>query len=238
MYKKEIQGNKIIYKDKDNKEIEVLLNKDPILDLDNKYNLNFYLENQKFLDFIIKDIQNKYSRMYYAANEYNTFFEELLTTYNFKVMTYKVYIPFQREVKENELIEAQNIKSWEKYMLKNINDLFSKNAIYLENETYKEYTKEHLEFMIKHDQCEVLFKNNAIIGSVCYNKDTGKDYLYIRDIYGDNKKIIKEIIMMLLSKYQKDIVLDVIYTYRDLLDIIKELNGEIKSVIYAWKRRN
>lgn len=237
MYKKEKLDNKIIYKDKNNKEIEVLLNKDPILDVDNKYNLDFFLKNKAFLEFIIQDIQSNFNRMYYITKEYNILFEELITSYNFKIMTYQVNISNNTMNKENRLSKIKNKVLWENYMLENINKIFRQNSKYLENKTYNEYTKEHLEFIIKHDNCEVLYKNNSIIGSVCYNVDTGSDYIYIRDVYGNSKVIIEEILEMLLSKYKMNIKIDVTFMNKDLLEVIRKLNGEIKSVIYAWKRR-
>lgn len=238
MYKKEKQDNKIIYKDNNNKEIEVLLNKDPILDVDNKYNLDFFLKNKAFLEFIIQDIQSNFNRMYYITKEYNILFEELITSYNFKIMTYQVNISNSTMNKENRLSKIKNKVLWENYMLENINKIFRQNSKYLENKTYNEYTKEHLDFIIKHDNCEVLYKNNSIIGSVCYNVDTGSDYIYIRDVYGNSKVIIEEILEMLLSKYKMNIKIDVTFMNKDLFEVIRKLNGEIKSVIYTWKRRS
>ena len=60
MFSKEILNEKIIYTDSKNNEIEVLLNKDPILDVNNKYKLDFFLKNKELLDYIIKDIQTNY----------------------------------------------------------------------------------------------------------------------------------------------------------------------------------
>ena len=122
-------------------------------------------------------------------------------------------------------------------MLKNINELYSKNSKYLKNETYREYRKEHLYFMLEKDRCEVLYFNNKLIGSICYNlyKD---NYIYIRDAYGNTKEIIREILEMILTKYKRNIILDIVFMNKELKEIIKNLNGKITSVVYVWKREN
>lgn len=235
MFSKKIKGKSIIYKDNNNTEIEVIINEDPILDIDNKQSLKFFNGNTKFLDFIIKDIQKEYRRMYYLPNEYNQDFEKLITTYNFKIMTYRVNIPFKKQDRENKLSNIKDKHLWEEYMLKNINELYSKNSQYLENEIYKEYSQEHLDFMLEKDRCEVLYHNNELVGSICYNS-YNDDFIYIRDIFGNNKEIIKGILEMIFSKYKKNVILDIVYMNKELLEIIKELNGKITSVVYAWKK--
>ncbi len=237
MYSKKIKDKNLIYKDNNGVEVEVIINEEPILDVENKQSLKFFLENNKFLDFIIKNIQKEYKRMYYLPNEYNQDFEKLITTYNFKIMTYRVDIPYQNQDRENKLSNIKDKPLWEKYMLKNINELYSKNSQYLENETYREYRKEHLDFMLEKDRCEVLYYNNELVGSICYNL-YNEDFIYIRDVYGNSKEIIKEILEMIFSKYKKNITLDIVYMNKELLEIIKELNGKITSVTYAWKRSN
>ena len=98
MYLKTIKDKNLIYKDNFGVEIEVIINEDPILDVENKQSLKFFLENTKFFDFIIKDIQKEYRRMYYLPNEYDQNFEKLITTYDFKIMTYRVDIPYQNHM--------------------------------------------------------------------------------------------------------------------------------------------
>ena len=237
MYLKTIKDKNLIYKDNFGVEIEVIINEDPILDVENKQSLKFFLENNKFLDFIIKDIQKEYRRMYYLPNEYDQNFEKLITTYDFKIMTYRVDIPYQNQDRENKLSNIKDKSLWEEYMLKNINELYSKNSKYLKNETYREYRKEHLDFMLEKDRCEVLYFNNELIGSICYNL-YNDNYIYIRDVYGNTKEIIREILEMILTKYKRNIILDIVFMNKELKEIIKNLNGKITSVVYVWKREN
>ena len=237
MYLKTIKDKNLIYKDNFGVEIEVIINEDPILDVENKQSLKFFLENTKFFDFIIKDIQKEYRRMYYLPNEYDQNFEKLITTYDFKIMTYRVDIPYQNQDRENKLSNIKDKSLWEEYMLKNINELYSKNSKYLKNETYREYRKEHLDFMLEKDRCEVLYFNNELIGSICYNL-YNDNYIYLRDVYGNTKEIIREILEMILTKYKRNIILDIVFMNKELKEIIKNLNGKITSVVYVWKREN
>ena len=175
--------------------------------------------------------------MYYLPNEYDQNFEKLITTYDFKIMTYRVDIPYQNQDRENKLSNIKDKSLWEEYMLKNINELYSKNSKYLKNETYREYRKEHLDFMLEKDRCEVLYFNNELIGSICYNL-YNDNYIYIRDVYGNTKEIIREILEMILTKYKRNIILDIVFMNKELKEIIKNLNGKITSVVYVWKREN
>ena len=73
--------------------------------------------------------------------------------------------------------------------------------------------------------------------TICYNL-YNDNYIYIRDVYGNTKEIIREILEMILTKYKRNIILDIVFMNKELKEIIKNLNGKITSVVYVWKREN
>ena len=47
---------------------------------------------------------------------------------------------------------------------------------------------------------------------------------------------VPEIIEMILTKYKRNIILDIVFMNKELKEVIKDLNGKITSVVYVWKK--
>lgn len=232
MFKLETKNNKHRYIDTNtNNDIEITLNLDPILDCNFKYSNEYLINNFALLKYALKDIKKKYNNIVYVSKYYNKNFYNKLMNLDFKIQLYDCQIPFRKTSDINKLQDTKQIKEAKEYILAKLNKKAKINAEHLYNK-FEEYTEKIFDIEKGKYIIKTIEEKNKIKGAVEYFVT---DKVYIRNVYADNNKYLKVILNSLLN-YQLDITLSCMYTDKQLLNIIKELNGEIKYTYFIWKK--
>lgn len=130
----------------------------------------------------------------------------------------------------NYLEEPNQIKEAQKYILRKLNKKAKINSKHL-NDDFIHYTEKIFDIEKDKYTIKIIKEEDIIKGAVEYFVT---DKVYIRNIYADNTKFLKDIIDSLL-KFKQGISLSCMFIDKELLTVIKEYKGILEYTYFIWK---
>ncbi len=231
MFKLEIKDNIYRYIDTNsNNKIEIQLNLDPILDCNFRYSNEYLLSNFDLLKYAVEDIKQKHNNLTYISKYNNEKLYNNLEILGLKIKLYDYVIPFMGINNANYLEEPNQIKEAQKYILKKLNKKTKINSKHL-NDDFIHYTEKIFDIEKDKYTIKIIKEEDIIKGAVEYFVT---DKVYIRNIYADNTKFLKDIIDSLL-KFKQGISLSCMFIDKELLTVIKEYKGILEYTYFIWK---
>lgn len=231
MFKLEIKDNIYRYIDTNsNNKIEIQLNLDPILDCNFRYSNEYLLSNFDLLKYAVEDIKQKHNSLTYISKYNNEKLYNNLEILGLKIKLYDYVIPFMGINNANYLEEPNQIKEAQKYILKKLNKKTKINSKHL-NDDFIHYTEKIFDIEKYKYTIKIIKEEDIIKGAVEYFVT---DKVYIRNIYADNTKFLKDIIDSLL-KFKQSIFLSCMFIDKELLTVIKEYKGILEYTYFIWK---
>jgi len=231
MFKLEIKDNIYRYIDTNsNNKIEIQLNLDPILDCNLRYSNEYLLSNFDLLKYAVEDIKQKHNNLTYISKYNNEKLYNNLEILGLKIKLYDYVIPFMGINNANYLEEPNQIKEAQKYILKKLNKKTKINSKHL-NDDFIHYTEKIFDIEKDKYTIKIIKEEDIIKGAVEYFVT---DKVYIRNIYADNTKFLKDIIDSLL-KFKQGISLSCMFIDKELLTVIKEYKGILEYTYFIWK---
>lgn len=231
MFKLEIKDNIYKYIDTNcNNKIEIQLNLDPILDCNFKYSDEYLLNNFDLLKYAVEDIKQRHNSLTYISKYNNEKLYNNLEILGLKIKLYDYVIPFMGINNANYLEEPNQIKEAQKYILRKLNKKAKINSKHL-NDDFIHYTEKIFDIEKDKYTIKIIKEEDIIKGAVEYFVT---DKVYIRNIYADNTKFLKDIIDSLL-KFKQGISLSCMFIDKELLTVIKEYKGILEYTYFIWK---
>jgi len=231
MFKLEIKDNIYKYIDTNcNNKIEIQLNLDPILDCNLRYSNEYLLSNFDLLKYAVEDIKQRHNSLTYISKYNNEKLYNNLEILGLKIKLYDYVIPFMGINNANYLEEPNQIKEAQKYILKKLNKKAKINSKHL-NDDFIHYTEKIFDIEKDKYTIKIIKEEDIIKGAVEYFVT---DKVYIRNIYADNTKFLKDIIDSLL-KFKQSISLSCMFIDKELLTVIKEYKGILEYTYFIWK---
>lgn len=231
MFKLEIKDNIYRYIDTNsNNKIEIQLNLDPILDCNFRYSNEYLLSNFDLLKYAVEDIKQRHNSLTYISKYNNEKLYNNLEILGLKIKLYDYVIPFMGINNANYLEEPNQIKEAQKYILRKLNKKAKINSKHL-NDDFIHYTEKIFDIEKDKYTIKIIKEEDIIKGAVEYFVT---DKVYIRNIYADNTKFLKDIIDSLL-KFKQGISLSCMFIDKELLTVIKEYKGILEYTYFIWK---
>ena len=227
-YTKQIQDNKIIFKDILNKK-ELVVNH---YDEDYHFDTVFIDEsmNTNFILYVIKELKktNDLSIVTYLCD--SPIIDDVLINNGLRILNYQYTID-NKEYLMNNNYDISNVLDDESknFYLEKVNEISRANSKYLnlDNELTKYNDKI---FEIEEFYYRVYREDKNIVGIVDYKVIDNK--LFIRSLLCINEQVIEDIIKDLLNVYKKDLIISITYSENNIREIIKKLNGKFNYCMY------
>lgn len=232
-FKKEYTDDKIIFTDKyDNKVITIKHYDDP--NSFDEFRINEDLD-KKFVNYIIKELQNTNDICSCEVLYYDKDIEEVLHNNGFKAANYNYLIPYKKYYLSKRIVSSSNFSNEsKKYYLDMINKEIKENSKYY-NSNKENFIIDEKYFKNNEYKYIVYKINNKIVGVVDFkNFDyiENDNELYIRNLFADTIEIKVQILKDLLNRYKKDIIISHLHANNELKEAIKRVNGKFKYTMF------
>lgn len=227
-YTKQIQDNKIIFKDILNKK-ELVVNH---YDEDYHFDTVFIDEsmNTNFILYVIKELKKTNDLSIVTSLCDSPIIDDVLINNSLRVLNYQYTID-NKEYLMNNNYDISNVLDDESknFYLEKVNEISRANSKYLnlDNELTKYNDKI---FEIEEFYYRVYREDKNIVGIVDYKVIDNK--LFIRSLLCINEQVIEDIIKDLLNVYKKDLIISITYSENNIREIIKKLNGKFNYCMY------
>ena len=227
-YTKQIQDNKIIFKDILNKK-ELVVNH---YDEDYHFDTVFIDEsmNTNFILYVIKELKKTNDLSIVTSLCDSPIIDDVLINNGLRVLNYQYTID-DKEYLMNNNYDISNVLDDESknFYLEKVNEISRANSKYLnlDNELTKYNDKI---FEIEEFYYRVYREDKNIVGIVDYKVIDNK--LFIRSLLCINEQVIEDIIKDLLNVYKKDLIISITYSENNIREIIKKLNGKFNYCMY------
>lgn len=227
-YTKQIQDNKIIFKDILNKK-ELVVNH---YDEDYHFDTVFIDEsmNTNFILYVIKELKKTNDLSIVTSLCDSPIIDDVLINNGLRVLNYQYTID-NKEYLMNNNYDISNVLDDESknFYLEKVNEISRANSKYLnlDNELTKYNDKI---FEIEEFYYRVYREDKNIVGIVDYKVIDNK--LFIRSLLCINEQVIEDIIKDLLNVYKKDLIISITYSENNIREIIKKLNGKFNYCMY------
>ncbi len=227
-YTKQIQDNKIIFKDILNKK-ELVVNH---YDEDYHFDTVFIDEsmNTNFILYVIKELKKTSDLSIVTSLCDSPIIDDVLINNGLRVLNYQYTID-NKEYLMNNNYDISNVLDDESknFYLEKVNEISRANSKYLnlDNELTKYNDKI---FEIEEFYYRVYREDKNIVGIVDYKVIDNK--LFIRSLLCINEQVIEDIIKDLLNVYKKDLIISITYSENNIREIIKKLNGKFNYCMY------
>lgn len=227
-YTKQIQDNKIIFKDILNKK-ELVVNH---YDEDYHFDIVFIDESMStnFILYVIKELKKTNDLSIVTSLCDSPIIDDVLINNGLRVLNYQYTID-NKEYLMNNNYDISNVLDDESknFYLEKVNEISRANSKYLnlDNELTKYNDKI---FEIEEFYYRVYREDKNIVGIVDYKVIDNK--LFIRSLLCINEQVIEDIIKDLLNVYKKDLIISITYSENNIREIIKKLNGKFNYCMY------
>ena len=227
-YTKQIQDNKIIFKDILNKK-ELVVNH---YDEDYHFDTVFIDEsmNTNFILYVIKELKKTSDLSIVTSLCDSPIIDDVLINNGLRILNYQYTID-NKEYLMNNNYDISNVLDDESknFYLEKVNEISRANSKYLnlDNELTKYNDKI---FEIEEFYYRVYREDKNIVGIVDYKVIDNK--LFIRSLLCINEQVIEDIIKDLLNVYKKDLIISITYSENNIREIIKKLNGKFNYCMY------
>ena len=227
-YTKQIQDNKIIFKDILNKK-ELVVNH---YDEDYHFDTVFIDEsmNTNFILYVIKELKKTNDLSIVTSLCDSPIIDDVLINNGLRVLNYQYTID-NKEYLMNNNYDISNVLDDESknFYLEKVNEISRANSKYLnlDNELTKYNDKI---FEIEEFYYRVYREDKNIVGIEDYKVIDNK--LFIRSLLCINEQVIEDIIKDLLNVYKKDLIISITYSENNIREIIKKLNGKFNYCMY------
>ena len=222
------RGNKFIFKDLIN-EVEISF------DCHEEYGYAIlYIKEDyrlEFVSYIVSELKKTKDIFWIVALYNSKELEKILDGFGFKIAN-KEYL-VSGMLNSSVDYDVKNIIDDEakKFSLQKINFIGRINNKYLNpTKDFKEYGEEWM--FNKEFSFRCYKKKGKVLGVVDFYVSQEENIIYIRCLFGKTQKIIENIIRLLAKEFQKEMVINCLYTENDLEKVIILLDGIFKCTNY------